>query len=194
MFIFNLIPTTAWNQTVLQPLTCLYGTGTDATLLFSHSSFKLNTSSNRHSIQCRSSVLYSVHSAGREASLSSSRSGSLVLLSREVLITRHILVSQRKKKSLTLDNLSNTYPQYHTHWLSHTHNHPSKCHRLGRTLQRFRGPRINITSFLSISALFIPLKLLYICEWSYLYSWQVSIWVKGLEARVRQSEIKMKRV
>lgn len=58
-----------------------------------------------------------------------------------------------------------------THINSHVPNSLySKCHSLGRTLhrcQRFRGPRINITSFLSIRAyLFAPSnpKLLYICE------------------------------
>lgn len=64
----------------------------------------------------------------------------------------------KKKESLTQHSLSNTFPKYHTLSVSHT-SHPSKCHRLGRTLhrcQRFRGPRINITSFLSIRAYLFP--------------------------------------
>ncbi len=128
-------------------------------LIFSHSSFKLNASSKHHSVQCSSSVLYLVHSAGRQIS-SSSHSGSLALFEQgsSHQNTRHILVSQRKRVSHSTASATPTPNITHTH--SHIHaSNPSKCHRLCRTLQqcqRFRGPRINITSFLSIRAYLFP--------------------------------------
>lgn len=71
--------------------------------------------------------------------------------------TRHIFSFTKKKKSLSgcttpIPNITYIHTHIHT-------SHPSKCHGLGRTLrrcQRFRGPGINITSFLSIRAYLFP--------------------------------------
>ncbi len=108
----------------------------------------------------------------------------LVLLSREVLIKtmRHILVSQRKSHT--------TQPQQHLSPISHTlaltytpfiplnvtgsaerSNKAKGWEALGSILHHFS----QLGHYLS------PLKLLYICEWSYLHSWQVSRWVKALK-------------
>lgn len=105
-------------------------------------------------------MLYSAQSAGREASSSSSHLVSLVLFSQSRSshqTIRHILVSQRR---VSHSVASVTTIANNTHANSHIHtSHPSKCHRLSRTLrrcQRFRGPGINITSFLSIRAYLFP--------------------------------------
>lgn len=71
--------------------------------------------------------------------------------------TRHVFSFTKKKKSLSgcttpIPNITYIHTHVHT-------SHPSKCHGLGRTLrrcQRFRGPGINITSFLSIRAYLFP--------------------------------------
>lgn len=67
------------------------------------------------------------------------------------------MIYMRKKESRTA-SVTSVANITHTH--SHVHtSHPSKCHGLSRTLyrcQRFRGPGINITSFLSIRAYLFP--------------------------------------
>lgn len=110
-------------------------------------------------IRWSSTVLCSVHSQVGKHHPCTSTLHLGYHLRQEVLNTPQdtFLVSQRKKKSLSgcttpIPNITYIHTHVHT-------SHPSKCHRLGRTLrrcQRFRGPGINITSFLSIRAYLFP--------------------------------------
>lgn len=66
--------------------------------------------------------------------------------------TKKERVSHSTASVTTIANITHTHSHVHT-------SHPSKCHRLSRTLhrcQRFGGPGINITSFLSIRAYLFP--------------------------------------